>query len=384
MRSRIAIGCFVVAVQVLAVAGAACSGGSQHAGASDGGAANGDGTTQSTPDGTAPGVDGGKPSQDGGGVADSGSQWWSDGPTTPPTLHGHIAYAIVGTGLYVAAVDGSTPPRLVAPSGEVPAFSADGKTLYYGVYTTGTTIYALDLTADGAPPAIIATCTTPGCQIAGRANDGRYFAWVQDGTSVVGNVYAGSHIDAGPDGASGYVLWPGNPSSNCVTDFWLDPAPNVVALLGNCADGGEKLYLGAPSTASPLFGLPLAAPTIIPDIAHPQVAGGRVWLMGTAPNVDAGLPGASSFIYSVALDGADLRSVNVGTGVANVGDFVIADDASFLISAESTLPRPPQGLGESTNFALVAHAGSWRQPLAGPLAAIPGQDGLLPLAFTPY
>jgi hypothetical protein len=81
-------------------------------------------------------------------------------------------------------------------------------------------------------------------------------------------------------------------------------------------------------------------------------------------------------IYSLAPDGSDPKDLDVGS---DAGDFVVAQDASFVLVSHG--PGLSDG-GPLPLHSVVAHAGTWQRTIPG-LEAIPSFS-FLSLAWTPH
>jgi hypothetical protein len=298
----------------------------------------------------------------------------------PPVLRGHIAYTVVPPSagpqypivIYVAPLDGSRPPFAVTSLtdfAETPKFSRDGATLYYSHAGAGGAAEVRQVGLDGTNDHVVyPLCPAYSfCYALGEDSAGRIFVWfntAQAGSS--GELYT---LVAAPDGGSSRVRWPGDPG--CSSDAALSTPGTAIVITTACSPA--SLFLGDPAAAAPLVGHPIAGVSVPAGAEHVQTAGGRIYMRATGADAGASAP---VHAYSFAADGSDPRDLNLGD---DLGDFVVSDDASFVLASHTT------GLAEggtAKTHSIVAHAGAVRMP-------IPGVDALLSndvvvLAWTPY
>jgi hypothetical protein len=282
-----------------------------------------------------------------------------------------VAYVVFPTGassvIYVAPLDGTSAPKsLTSGLAQVPRFSRDGTKLYYSNrVSTGLEIRQIGV--DGTNDHVVyGPCGL--CYALGEDPSGRVFVLVNTApTDFQGPLYT---LSVGSDGGPALTPWPGDPG--CVTDANLSAAGNLVAVTTGCQP--PLVALGAPASTTPLVGRPPTAIEFRSD-AHVQTAVGRIYLRAWPRGTDAG-PLSPIPVYSVAPDGSDPRDLKVGE---DAGDFVVADDASFVLVSHG--PALSDG-GALPLHSIAAHAGSSQRTVPG-LGAIPSFTSLA-LAWTAH
>jgi hypothetical protein len=285
-----------------------------------------------------------------------------------PMLHGHLAYQVTAPGaqstvvIYTASLDGSTAPRAVTSVSDVsetPKFSRDGANLYYSHYLAGGAVEVRQVGVDGTNDHIVyGPCPAySGCYALGEDSTGRVFVWFN--TAQAGSQGELYTLAPAVDGGAARMRWAGDPG--CSSDAAFSTAGNAIAITTACSP--PSLFLGDPAATTPLVGHAIAGVEVLSGSEHVQTAGGRIY-MRALPTGAAPSPLGPVHAYSFAPDGTDTKDLNLGD---DVGDFVVSDDASFVLASHMT------GMGEgggTKSYSIVAHAGAWRM-------LIPGLDSIV-------
>jgi hypothetical protein len=268
--------------------------------------------------------------------------------------------------LYYAPLDGSAAPRPLTPSTSVantPRFSIDGSSLYYA-HRVSNGWEVRNVGVDGSNDRLVYGGCPQFCYALGTDTTGRLFVFLGAANGVQGTLSTVS----GDAGAPALVPWSGDPG--CTDDANLNSAGSLIVLTAGCQS--TSLFVGIPSATAALVGHALSGVQVPPGGEHVQVAGGRVFLRGWPPGVDAG---RTIHVLSMAADGTDVRDLNVGD---DAQEFVVSDDAGFVLVSHAT---PGAEAGSLSTTSIVAHAGTSRMPIPG-LEAILSQE-IVTLAWTP-
>ncbi len=279
-------------------------------------------------------------------------------------LRGHVAFVVSGAPdlssvVYVAPLDGSSPPHMVATLGAAfhPRFSRDGASIYY-TSEAGSGLTIRNVAVDGTSDHLVYACTNS-CDCLGEDQTDRVLVWSGelDLQGSLGTL-------AGQGSAATFVPWSASPA--CAGDSNLDTAGDTIAISTECAP--EQLFVGGVAATAPLPAHPLTGVQIPPNM-HIQYAAGRVFVRGWPLGSDEKI--ASLHVWSMAPDGSDVQDVGVGD------DFVVSNDAGFVLVSRQT-----GYLDGGANYSIVARVGATTTPVPG-LGAI-FSSGAVTLAWTPH
>ncbi len=282
-----------------------------------------------------------------------------------PTLRGHLAFLVSvapapASVVYVAPLDGSSPPHLIATAGSAfhPRFSRDGTRIYYtSAAGSGATIRSVAV--DGTNDHLVFACANS-CNCLGEDQTGRVFVWSGqlDLEGTLGT------LGAGEGGAATLVPWSASPA--CAGDSNLDTAGDTIAVSADCTS--PQLFVGGVAAAAPLTAHAFAG-VLVPPNMHIQYAAGRVFARGWPPGGNE--RSAPLHVMSMAPDGSDVRDLGVGN------DFVVSDDAAFVLASQQN-----SYLDGGATYAIVAKVGGATTPIPG-LDAISSSE-VVTLAWTPH